>query len=73
MERDNDAIFRGKLAIIFWKENQETDQMEKNKYITFVIFDSDTKRYVSSYKIKSDSPQAREYKSSKVLGEVKKL
>ena len=73
VKRDNDAIFRSKPAIIFWKEDQETDQMEKNKYITFVIFDPDTKRYVSSYKMKSDSPQAIEYKSSKVLGVVKKL
>jgi transposase-like protein len=62
VERDNDAVFRGKPAIIFWKENKETE------YITFVIFNPDTKRYVSSYKMQYNSPKALEYKSNKVLG-----
>jgi hypothetical protein len=62
VERDNDAIFRGKLAIIFSKEN--------TKYITFAIFNPDTKRYFSSYKMESDSPQALRYKSNKVLGVI---
>jgi hypothetical protein len=64
VERDNDAVFRGKPAIIFWKENKET------KYITFVIFDPNTKRYVSSYKMKSDSPKASTYKRNRVLGVI---
>jgi len=70
VERDIDAIFRGKPAIIFWKENKETEQTEKKKYITFVIFNPDIKRYATSYKIESDSPQALRYKSNKVLGVI---
>ena len=62
MERDDDAIFRGKPAIIFSKEDAN--------YITFVIFNPNNKRYVSSYKMKSDSPQALRYKSNKVLGMI---
>jgi hypothetical protein len=63
VKMDTDAIFRGEPAIIFWKENKETEE------ITFVIFNSDTKRYRTCYKMESDSFQAEYYKKNKVLGE----